>query len=192
MQNTPPGLSNAVKREYAAKVTLSLVFFGALIAVYFITGAGRLEQAIKSWSALDFILLAAATYRLGHLVAYDRVMEPHRHPFARTVPDGSGAGESVEAIGEGIRHTIGQLITCPICAGTWIAAGLVYGLVWLPALTRLFLWMTAAIGLAEIVNSFTEVGCWSGQYFRVLVGEVNRRRKAEQQPAESLRPPVEG
>jgi hypothetical protein len=130
-------------------------------------------------------LLSLATYRLGHLVAYDRVMEPFRSPFARTVPDATGAGESVEAKGAGIRHTIGQLITCPICAGTWIAAGLVYGLVLLPEFTRLFLWMTAAIGLAEIVNSATEAWCWSGQLSRVRVGESNRLRPAPGENAET-------
>jgi hypothetical protein len=178
MNKTQPRFADSVKREYATKIVLSLVFLAAIVLFYFLTGPERLLQSIRSWGVFDFVLLSLATYRLGHLVAYDRVMEPYRSPFARTVPDSTGAGESVEAKGEGVRHTLGQLITCPICAGTWIAAGLVYALVWLPDLTRLFLWMTAVIGLAELVHALSEVWCWSAQLARVRVGESNRLRLA--------------
>jgi hypothetical protein len=184
MNKTQSGFTDSVKREYATKIVLSLAFLFAIVLFFIFSGPARLFEAIRSWSAFDFVLLSLATYRLGHLVAYDRVMEPFRAPFARTVPDHTGAGESVEAKGEGLRHTIGQLITCPICAGTWIAAGLVYALVLLPEITRLFLWMTAAIGLAELVNALSETWCWSGQLSRIKVGEHNRLRLPPGETAE--------
>jgi hypothetical protein len=184
MNKIQPGFTDSARREYATKMVLSLVFAAAVALFYFLSGQARLLEIMRSWSVFDFVLLSLATYRLGHLVAYDRVMEPFRSPFARTVPDSTGAGESVEAKGEGVRHTIGQLITCPICAGTWIAAGLVFALAWLPELTRIFLWMTAAIGLAELINSISEMLCWSGQLSRVRVGESNRLHRAQAESAE--------
>jgi len=184
MNENRPGLAAAVKREYATKVVLSLVFLFAVVFFAILTGPAHLLQSIQSWGVLDFVLLSLSTYRLGHLVAYDRVMEPFRHAFARTVPDITGAGESVEPMGSGIRCAIGQLISCPICAGTWIAALLVFALVLLPEGTRLFLWMTAAIGLAEVFNSFTEALCWSGQLSRNQAGEINRARPVQDEARE--------
>ena len=38
---------------------------------------------------------------------------------------------------DGLRHSIGELITCPFCLDVWIAAGFTIGLVFAPRLTRL-------------------------------------------------------
>jgi hypothetical protein len=63
-----------------------------------------------------------------------------RFPLLKTVDLENGAGHVVEPKGEGMKRAIGEMISCPICAGTWIAAGLVYGLQFFPKSTRLFLW----------------------------------------------------
>jgi hypothetical protein len=78
---------------------------------------------------------------------------------------------TVEARGKGVRNSLGQLISCPICAGTWIAAGLVYGLHMLPNPTRVFLAITATTGLAEVLNEVTEILAWSAQAARIYSGE---------------------
>ncbi len=171
MGNQQPGIIGPDRREYQAKIILIAIFLSSVGLAAWISGPDRLVQTIQSWSVLDFVLLSLATFRLGRLVAYDRVMEPLRSPFTRTVPDSTGAGESVEPKGEGAVQAIGQMISCPICSGTWIAALLVYGLVWLPEITRLFLWMSAAIGVAELINSATEALCWAGQLNRTLAGK---------------------
>ncbi len=174
--------SNAVKLEYTTKIVLTLIFLVGLGLFIVYSGPPRILQAVTSWTAMDFILLGLATYRLGRLVSYDRVMEPFRSPFARTVPDPTGAGESVEPRGDGIRGAIGQLISCPICSGTWISAGLVALLVWFPAVVRFFLWMTAAIAFAEILQSISEALTWSGQLNRTRAGA----HQASQEKTETI------
>lgn len=174
------GLSKAAAQEYGAKVILTLLFLGLVGLAGLSAGPERLSRALSSWSITDLALTGLATFRLGRLVAFDRVMEPLRHPFARTVPDETGAGESVEPAGIGARQAVGQLLTCPICAGTWIAAGLVSGLVWLPDLTRFFLWMTAAIGLVELFQAGSEALCWTGQLNRTLAGRALSERVAKE------------
>jgi len=156
---------------------LMLVFIGGFgLFIYWRTG--RLPSLEEfNFSALDLAMLAFAVYRLGRLVAYDVVMEPLRRPFTRTVPDPTGAGDTVEPYGTGARKAIGQLISCPICAGTWVSAILVYGLYAYPGPARVFLAMTAAIGAAELLNSVTEIFCWSGQYARELTGLREQARK---------------
>jgi hypothetical protein len=184
MESKQFGYSDSNRSEYTTKIVLVLVFLTMIGVLSVISASSHRLQSIYSWSVFDFILLALATFRLGHLVAYDRVMEPFRQPFARTVPDATGAGESVEAKGAGVRQTIGQLITCPICAGTWISAGLVFALLWLPDITRIFLWMTAAVAAVEVVNPLVETWCWGGQFLRARVGEINRRQQAQDGKAE--------
>jgi len=148
-------------------------------------------QAFKlGW--LDLALLAFATYRLGHLIAYDLVTEPFRQFFTQTLPDPTGAGETVEPKGDGFRKAIGQLVSCPICSGTWAAAVLVYALYLWPDPVRVFLAMTAAIGAAELLNAAGEALSWSAQHHRVQAGAQMAARKRNivriDQPCDDLAP----
>ena len=174
--NSKPDRSS--QQEAATKVVFTVVFL--LIFAGFIFLAARLIplRLNSSPSLLDFVLLAFATIRLGRMVAYDRVMEPFRAPFTKTVPDKSGIGKTVVARGTGIRCAIGQLISCPICIGTWIAALLVYALYTFPGPARLFIIISAVIGLAEMLNGLIEAFSWSGHLARTTAGSqmiVNKR-----------------
>jgi hypothetical protein len=63
---------------------------------------------------------------------------------------------------------LGELLSCPICAGTWVAAGLVYGLRLLPGPTRVLLAIMSTTGVAELCYSVTEALDWTAR--------ANRRR----------------
>jgi len=114
----------------------------------------------------DVALLSFATYRAGRLAAYDRVSEPLRAPVTETEEDEYGAGENVVAQGEGVRKAFGELISCPTCFGTWVAAGLVYGMQIAPGPTRLAATMIGVAGAAEVIDSAVEALTWSGQAAR--------------------------
>ncbi len=135
----------------------------------------------KSFKPTPFELtqLAFASYRLGRMVAYDKIFETYRAPFAQTVQDPSGAGDTTEPRGAGAREVIGELITCPICIGTWIAAALVYFLNLFPAAARTLLAITSSIGIAEFLNAATEAFQWLGQAEREEAGnmEIAKRRE---------------
>lgn len=173
--NNDQRLSPALRQEYTTKVVLTGAFFSlfGLLAFLFERQARQRSDRRQpgDFRPMDLLLLGLATFRLGHLVAYDRVAEPFRQPFAQTVPDSTGAGDSVEPRGEGARQAIGQLITCPICAGTWIAAALVYGLEILPGPTRMLMAIMGAAGFSEFINSLSEAFCWIGQLARILSGQ---------------------
>jgi len=181
------------RREYAAKLVLIGVFLGGLaLFIGYMTVYGPGLSAFKL-SALDLALLVFATYRMGHLIAYDLVTEPLRQFFTETVPDSTGAGESVEPKGQGIQRALGQLICCPICSGTWAAAVMVYALYLWPGPVRVFLTIMAAIGAAELLNAAGEALSWSGQHQRALSGrEALARRKnilRIEQPCRESPPP---
>ena len=118
----------------------------------------------------DLALLGLATLRLGRLAAYDKVLETFRLPVAETKPDESGAGETVEPKGWGVQRAFGEMISCPICIGTWIAAALVYGLSIAPRPTRALMAIMSAVGIAEVLNGAIEALEWTGQEAREQAG----------------------
>lgn len=149
--------------------------FWSLLGIVALLKRGRAQTPAN---ALDFVMLGLATFRMGRLIAYDRVAEPLRAPFTKTIPDESGAGETVVAAGRGPREVIGELLSCPICAGTWVATGLVYGLQFFPTPTRLLITIMSAIGFAEIAHAATEAFTWLGASERHVVGELAQGESA--------------
>jgi hypothetical protein len=161
---------NHKKEEFATKVSLIGIFLSLFIGFASRFNSKKAERRLEKMSSFDLALLGLSTFRLGRLVSYERVFEPIRSLFTETVQDEFGAGETVEPKGKGIQKSLGELISCPICSGTWIAAGLVYGMQLLPRPTRLFLWINSTIGLAEIFNAVTEAFSWWGQEARKKSG----------------------
>lgn len=127
-----------------------LTLLGIFLSVFAIFAARtRKGYEIKPF---DLALLALATYRAGRLTAYDKVTEPLRTPFTRTEKDDSGE-EHVVAKGTGIQRALGELISCPTCVGTWIAAGLIYIRTLIPGPTNLLVSVLAATGAAELLDN---------------------------------------
>ncbi len=168
-------MENSVARyrlgDLLTKIILTVVFFGGF--ALFVVGGLVYGPGLEMFkiSALDLVMLSLATMRLGRMVAFDHIAEPLRVPFAKTVPDRNGAGSVTVPKGQGAIRSIGQLITCPICVGTWVAAVLVYLLYFFPGPTQVFVTMTAVIGAAELLHSATEALCWVGINSRVMAGE---------------------
>lgn len=164
--------ANASRR--ATYSALSAIFL-ALFAV--VSRRKPAEGKEFRLSPFDLIQLSLATYRMGRMISYDKVFETYRSPFTETVPDGSGFGETVEPKGEGVQHALGDLICCPICVGTWVAASLVYGLRLAPGPTRIMMGIMSSVGLAEFINAGTEYLQWTGQIARERAG-AERAAKA--------------
>ena len=177
-----------LQREYLTKTTLMLLFLvllGGFIAWKLSTGESLDRFQL---STVDLVLLGFATLRLGRLIAYDLITEPIRLPFARTVPDETGAGDSVEPKGSGIQRALGQLLSCPICSGTWAGAILVYGLYAWPGPTRVVITILGVVGIAEVLNSLIEALSWSGQQSRTQAGAILKAGRVEPRQPVDLEP----
>ena len=164
------------QKEQATYVSL-MGLFTALFAAF--SWSERNGKPLEL-TPLDLTLLGLATYRGGRLIAYDKVTEPLRSVFATTEPDGSGAGEAVNPKGSGARKAIGELISCPTCVGTWIAAGFVYGLRIAPVPTRVILAILSATGAAEVIDSTVEALTWAGREARDETGVLEERQQERQ------------
>ncbi len=149
--------------ERTTKITLAGVFLTGLGAFSLLLRERDEQVEVQPW---DLALLGLATYRSGRLLAYERVAAPLRDPVTETVADGSGAGETVVATGEGWRWTFGELVSCPVCIGTWVAAGLVYGLHIAPRPTRVYLAIMSTTGVAQLLSETTEALTWSSRSAR--------------------------
>lgn len=165
------GDENAARQQRLTYSALTGTFMALFAAFHVLTR--RRDQGAggkKDLDPFDLTLVGLSSYRLGRMVSYDRVMAAYRAPFTETVPDPTGAGETVDPRGVGWRRALGELISCPICAGTWISALLVYGLEIAPRPTRTLLAIAGATGLAELFNALTEVLSWGGQAARERAG----------------------
>ena len=68
-------------------------------------------------SPAGLLLLGLATQHLTRLIAKDTVTAPLRAPFTRFERP-AGEGEvSERVIGTGLRHVLGELLSCPFCLG---------------------------------------------------------------------------
>jgi hypothetical protein len=114
----------------------------------------------------DLLMLGLSSFRIGRMIAFEGVAAPLREPFTATQLDDSGAGQTVVATGSGPRFVIGELMSCPICMGTWVAAGLVYGMHLFPRPTRVLLAIMSTTGVAELCYAVTEALEWTAQAAR--------------------------
>jgi hypothetical protein len=101
----------------------------------------------------DAALLAVATFRLARRIAKDPVTSPLRAPFT-TFQGPSGHAEVAEEVREhgGVKHAVGELLTCPFCLGLWVAAGFAYGLVLAPRVTRLVASIFAILTISDLLQ----------------------------------------
>jgi hypothetical protein len=126
------------------------VLAGSLAAAVKVTGRPVPERP----STADVVLISIATHKLSRVLAKDAVTSPLRAPFTRyTEPAGSSElNEEVRDQGSSLRHSIGELVTCPFCLAMWVATGLTGGLVLAPRLTRLAATSLTAVAVSDFLQ----------------------------------------
>src|SRR5205085_12493797 len=112
---------------------------------------GRLlDRDPQCQTALDFAVLAAASFKAARTLSHDQVTSFMREPFVRGHAH-TGDEEPVEG---GLEQAIGELVTCSRCIGTRVAAGLAVTQVVAPRFGRLLTW---SLGAAA-ANDFLQAG----------------------------------
>src|SRR5918998_20094 len=91
--------------------------FGVLAASLAVATKATGRPVPERPSTQDVVLVSIATHKLSRLIAKDAVTSPLRAPFTRyTEPAGAAElNEEVRDEGSALRHSIGELITCPFC-----------------------------------------------------------------------------
>jgi hypothetical protein len=127
---------------------------------------------------LALVLIGLAAFRGGRAIAYNYIFDWLRAPFAQVVLDSSGAGNSLQANGSGLRRVLGELLCCPICAGSWVALVLAGLMVVAPPFGIGLAFVLAASGIGEILNWRTGRDEWQGQAAREAAGTAWLRKNA--------------
>ena len=149
---------------------LKLTLVGTFLSSVVLVGRDRTVHA--PLAVRDLFLLGLASHRIGRMVAFERVAEPFRAPFTATVPDESGADETVVARGKGVRWVLGELLSCPTCVATWSALALTIGRRMLPGPTQMLVNVLAVVGVSEFASNAVDDLEWRAR--------AHRRRAAPQ------------
>jgi hypothetical protein len=134
-----------------------------------LAAAGALGRVLRRdpqcQSALDFVVLSAASFKAARTLSRDQITSFIREPF---VEGQAGAVEDEEPVHTGgMEQAIGELVTCTRCVGTWAAAGLAATQMVAPRFGRLLTW---SLGAAA-ANDFLQAA------FAELTARANRREE---------------
>jgi hypothetical protein len=126
---------------YRAYAAIMAAYAGGLAAAGVVARA--LDREPREHTALDFVVVAVATFKAARTLSSDQVTSFLREPFvAGTAHEG---GEDPLATGD-LRQAIGELVTCSRCIGTWVAGGLGATQLLAPRFGRILTWSLAAAG----------------------------------------------
>ena len=121
------------------------------LAAVVVTVTGR--KLPERWGIQDLLTVAIGTHKLSRTISKDAVTSPLRAPFAHY----SGTGGPAEVMeetrqGSALRHSVGELLTCPFCLDMWVATGFVIGLIFMPRFTRLVAGTFTALAGADFLQ----------------------------------------
>lgn len=153
----PPSWSS--RSAYDPEGQVNVRGFAGSLAAYMIAAAtlsatarssGRLTE---NYSVVDLIVGGIATHKFSRLLSKGAVTSPLRAPFTE-FESAIGSSEHMERVrGEhGLRHTVGELITCPFCLDVWVATAYVGGLTLAPRATRAWAAVFATTGASDFLQ----------------------------------------
>jgi hypothetical protein len=130
----------------------SLVAFAASVAAMGLTGRARGRGLPERYDLADLALGALATHKFTRLLSKGSVTSPIRAPFTAFDQPAGSAELNEQARGGGVRHTVGELLTCPFCLGQWVGTGYVAGLGLAPRATRAWAAVFAVTGVSDLLQ----------------------------------------
>lgn len=109
----------------------------------------RIHFVELSWMA--FVMIVLASYRLTHLIVFDKIAEPLRDIFLKKTETETHEIKKVP------KSLIGYLLTCYWCTGVWsaILLGLMY--IWIPSVAKYIIFILSIAGGQAILETFVGV-----------------------------------
>ena len=127
--------------------------YGGMCAALALAARATGATLPERFAAADLALISVATHRLSRMVSKDPVTSPLRSPFTRYQQTGGPSELAEQARGDSpVRHSVGELLTCPFCTAQWIATGFVAGLVLAPRPTRAVASVFATVAASDFLQ----------------------------------------
>jgi hypothetical protein len=124
--------------------------FNLLFALFLLVARVSGKSLPERLDAKDVALLGMATHKISLVGSQDAIMSPLRAPFTELNEKQSPKKVDEKPRGEGLRRSVGELLTCQFCLSVWVASFFTYGFVLLPRVSRL----VAAVFTAVTVSDF--------------------------------------
>lgn len=112
---------------------------------------------------MDYIMLILASYRLTHLIVFDKITEFIRTPFMKKKKIVHSNGE--EEVKKVPKSMFGYLLNCYWCAGIWSAILLGGAYLLFPSITKIIVFILSIAGAQAILETFVGVGTKKIQYY---------------------------
>ncbi len=134
--------------SYSALMGIFSLIFALFLLLSRLTGRPIPERI----EARDIALLGMAAHKMSMVGSQDAIMSPLRAPVTEIQKKESPKKVDEQPRGEGLRRSIGELLTCKFCLGVWLASFLTYGLVLVPRLTRLIAALFAVVTVSDYLH----------------------------------------
>ena len=126
--------------------------FNLLFALFLLASRVSGRPIPERVDARDIALLGMATHKLSLMGSQDAVTSPLRAPFTEIREKQSPKKVDEKPRGEGLRRSVGELLTCKFCLGVWMASFFTYGLVLVPRVTRLVASVLAVVTVSDYLH----------------------------------------
>ena len=123
--------------------------FNLIFALFLLVARVMGRPIPERIEARDIALLGMAAHKLSLVGSQDAVTSPLRAPFTEIQEKESPKKLDEKPRGEGLRRSVGELLTCKFCLSVWVASFLTYGLVLVPRVTRLVAAVFAVVTVSD-------------------------------------------
>jgi hypothetical protein len=120
---------------------------------------------MKEISWMTYIMLILASYRLTHLIVFDKITEFIRKPFVKKVKVETDDGVKTKEVPTSM---FGYLLKCYWCAGVWSAALLGGAYLLFPRITFVVILILSIAGGQSIIETFVGVNIKKVDYYAAL------------------------
>jgi hypothetical protein len=123
-----------------------------------------------SW--MTYIMLILASYRLTHLIVFDKITEFIRRPFVKKIKVETGDGTTTKEVPTSL---FGYLLKCYWCAGVWCACFLSGSYLLFPKVTFVLILILSIAGGQSIIETFVGVNIKKVDYYSDLHKKDNNK-----------------
>jgi hypothetical protein len=132
---------------------IALAAYGTVVLASAFLAATTGRELPPRWQIQDLIIAALGSHKLSRIVSKSAVTSPLRAPFAQYAGT-AGPSEVDEETRRSspLRHSLGELLTCPFCLDVWVLTVTAIGLLFAPRLTRFIAGGLAALAGADFLQ----------------------------------------
>ncbi|ALC92400.1 hypothetical protein AM500_23510 [Bacillus sp. FJAT-18017] len=122
-------------------------------------------ENFENLSWLELIILILASYRLTHLIVFDKITEFLRKPFMKKKRIETAHGSEVKNVP---KNMFGYLLNCYWCAGIWSAIFFGGAYLLFPDFALIIAFVFAIAGGQSIIETFVGVNIKKVAYYSAL------------------------